>query len=91
MSTTRKVAKATNAQLSGLLPDPIAKRKSAVSRSKAICTYTTANSKMRRKLREDNFDKRRKACEKKKGDIYICGYNRKGKTVKSHCRKLPRP
>ncbi len=91
MVTTRKKAKTTQAKLRGLLPDEITMRKEAVSKAKAICTYTTANSKNRRGLIKDRMKERATACERKKGSVFVCGYVTKNdKIVKPYCRKKPK-
>ncbi len=77
--------------LRGLLPDAIEERNAAVRRARSICAFTTAGSKMRRDLLKQNYAKRQKACEKKRGDIWICGYFTKNdKKVRPHCRNKPK-
>ena len=77
--------------LSGLLPDPIADKQTAINKAKSVYIYTYPNTSARRELLKKTYDGRKKACYKKKGDIYVCGYTtRKKKVVKPYCRKLPK-
>lgn len=87
---TRKKQKTTKTKLLGLIPDPLQVRKEALNKVKAVCAFTTSKSRARRDLLASLRKQRMVACEGKKGDIYVCGYTRKGKQVKGHCRKLPK-
>ena len=74
------------------LPDPIAEGKDARSRVKSICAYTTAKGKIRKELFKSSKAQRARACDFKKGDVYVCNYTRRNPSggnpirVKNHCR-----
>jgi len=91
MNITRRTARTKQLKLEGLLPDPVEERAAAVSRAKSICAFTTKGSKMRRELSKIHYGMRQKACENRKGKIWICGYTtKKDKVVKPYCRRFPK-
>ena len=85
--TKRQVAK-QGTKLLGLMVDPVMRTKTALNKVKSICTFT--KGKVRREALRINKKTRQEACYNKKGDFYVCGYTRRGKTVKPHCRKYPK-
>ncbi len=88
MVLTKAQVKKKGAKLLGLMIDPIMRTKTALNKVKTICYFT--KGKVRRQALRINKKARQDACYNKKGDYYVCGYERKGRKVKPHCRKYPK-